>query len=120
MGNLGGPTQDVEKKLIEQQLNAKRFKGIDDWDTAVWPDELYDLTDRIKDVNKLRITQFNAVPAPRAAKGMVQYTAKVTIEGELLDPQKGAEQLDKFVAQFNHRANAADKGKAAPKAAPSK
>jgi hypothetical protein len=96
---------DAEKAALDKQAAAKkdetkRTKALHDLGVPVWPDELYDLTDRIKDVNQVRITQLTAAPPTRTGKTASPYAARLTIEGEFLDPQRGRQALDDFVAQF--------------------
>ncbi len=93
----------LAKETATTKEEGKRIRALDEWDAPSWLDELYDLTDRIPDVNQLRITQLTAAPAPRAAKAAIQYTAKLTVEGELLDPQRGREALDALIAKFNSK-----------------
>ncbi len=98
---------DLDKKAAAKKEEGRRIKALDDWDSVVWLDELYDLTDRIPNVDQLRITQLLAAPAPRAAKGAVQYTAKLTIDGEIIDEQRTGSRkvLDDFIAQFESKAD---------------
>jgi hypothetical protein len=46
--------KDVEKDLMVKKTDASLLKEIDDWESPVWLDELYDLTARIPDVNPRR------------------------------------------------------------------
>src|SRR5262249_2908066 len=78
--------------------NAKRLKEVDSWDTPVWLDEVYDLTRRIRDVNKLRVTHLNAEPLAQTAKS--RYAAKVFIKGTLLDRRNPRQPLDDLISQF--------------------
>jgi hypothetical protein len=106
---------ELEKQLIGLRAVNKRLKSIDEWDTVVWLDELYDLTDRIPDVNALRITTLKGDPIKRNPKTPSPFAVRLTVEGELLDPQKGRAPLDEFIAGFNRKADAAKaKGKAGP------
>src|SRR5262249_28896112 len=63
-----GAAASVDSQLKRTSANAKRLKEVDSWDTPVWLDEVYDLARRIRDVNKLRVTQFNAEPLAQTAR----------------------------------------------------
>jgi hypothetical protein len=103
----------LERQVIGLRAVNKRLKSIDEWDSVVWLDEFYDLTDRIPDVNALRITTLKGDPIKRNTKSPSPFAVRLTVEGELLDPQKGRAPLDEFVAGFNKKSEAA-KGKGKP------
>jgi hypothetical protein len=94
---------EADKTSLEQQLTAekevtKRFKALSEWDSVPWLDELYDLAQRIPDVNALRITQFtlsHMKPAPGSP-----YVAQLVVRGTLNDPREPRKALDQLVAQF--------------------
>src|SRR5262249_33801982 len=81
---------------------GKRDRALGDWELPAWLDELYDLTDRIPDVNQLRITALTATPAPHAGKTAPHYVGRLTIEGELLDEQRGREALNELVRRYKN------------------
>ncbi|MFO0879230.1 MAG: hypothetical protein U0840_17940 [Gemmataceae bacterium] len=89
----------LEKQLNESRENGKRLKAIEEWDTVVWLDELYELTARIPDVNALRITNINAEPLTRNPKS--RAVAKATLKGKLLSSSNPRRPLDQLVSQFN-------------------
>jgi hypothetical protein len=94
--------QEVETRLTAAQLNGRRLKALDEWDTPPSLDELYDLTARIPNVELIRIKSISINPLPRG-KQASRFVAKITIKGEL---RKGAgelrEPLDKeLVPQFS-------------------
>jgi hypothetical protein len=104
---------ELDRQLIGLRAVNKRLKSIDEWEGVVWLDELYDLTDRIPDVNALRITSLKGEPIQRNAKTTSPFAVKLTVEGELLEPQKGRAPLDEFIAGFNRKAARA-RGKVSP------
>jgi Tfp pilus assembly PilM family ATPase len=61
-----------EKNELDEMLTLKydhderRIAAVDQWlkSEIVWADELYDLTARFPDINKLRLTEFAAEPVP--------------------------------------------------------
>lgn len=89
----------VDQQLLSMRENAKRLKAIDDWDSLVWLDELYDLTARIPDVNLLRITSVATEPLVRTPKS--KAAARVTIKGTLLGRTSPRKPLDQLVSQFS-------------------
>jgi len=54
---------DLETQLHAFDADAKRIKALDDWSATEvnWLDELYDMTARVPDINKLRITSLSTV-----------------------------------------------------------
>jgi Tfp pilus assembly PilM family ATPase len=95
---------ESQRLSLEQQLNSrreevKRLKSIDEWESVVWLDEMYDLTARIPDVNALRITSFSAEPLTRNPKS--KMAARVTIKGKLLNTSNPRRPLDQLVSQFS-------------------
>ncbi len=87
----------LEQQLQEVRKDGKLYKALDDWDNVDWLDELYDLTDRIPDVNALRITQLTAEPITRTAKA--EYTARFILKGTFVG-NEGHKALDQLVAAF--------------------
>src|SRR5439155_24173881 len=61
---VGEERQRAERELVSTRENAKRLKAIDDWESPVWLDEMYDLAARIPDVNQLRLTSVVTEPLP--------------------------------------------------------
>ena len=102
--NAAGNLRTVEQQRdgLEQQLQdlrkeGKLYKALDDWDNVDWLDELYDLTDRIPDVNALRITQLTMEPTTRAAK--VEYSAHIILRGTFVG-NEGRKALDQLIDGF--------------------
>jgi hypothetical protein len=90
--------EKVEEDLLRTSVNAVRLKGINDWDTLTWIDELYDLTARIPDVNLLKVKSFTVDPLP--PKQQSRFVAKVTIRGELFNRANLRAPLNQLIAQF--------------------
>jgi Tfp pilus assembly PilM family ATPase len=85
---------ETDKDLLAVGANRKKLETIDEWDSPVWLDELYELNALIPSVNALRVTSVNAEPLARTAK--TRAAAKLTIKGKLLnkgDPRKPLTQL---------------------------
>src|SRR5205814_8481526 len=57
--------QSLDASLQTTRKDGKLIKALDDWDNAVVLDEIYDLTDRIPDVNALRVTSLAVEPTTR-------------------------------------------------------
>lgn len=78
--------------------DAKRYDEIKKWlDTEVsWLDEMYDLTARVSDLNKLRFVQISADPLPLPANvqaGKKHYVGRVTVKGLATEDAKPLAQL---------------------------
>src|SRR5262249_1207198 len=56
---------DLDRQYAAAQQEGLRARAFADWVSVVWPDELYDLTDRIADVNVLRVTALTGQPLSR-------------------------------------------------------
>jgi hypothetical protein len=95
---LKSTRQGVEAQLASTRENAKRLKAIDDWDTLVLLDELYDLTARVPDVNALRMKSISVEPLAHNAQS--RFVAKVTLKGELRNRGNLRAPLDELVARF--------------------
>lgn len=54
---------DLDTQLHAFDADAKRIKALDDWAATEvnWLDELYDMTARVPDINKVRITSLSTV-----------------------------------------------------------
>jgi Tfp pilus assembly PilM family ATPase len=90
----------LEAKLVQVRDDGKRLKALDEWDTLVWLDEIYDIAQRIPDVNALRITSVKVEALSRNTKVPQRYAAKITIEGRVLDRRGGRAPLDAFIDEF--------------------
>ncbi len=91
-----------QKAAMDQQLavlkeDEKRIKTIADWvDTdVVWLDELYDIADRVPDINAMRITGITVQPLRKT--GNDKHVAKVSITGISTD---NYDAVDNFIRQF--------------------
>jgi Tfp pilus assembly PilM family ATPase len=91
--------KDKDLELAAVRENGKKLKAIDDWDGLVLLDELYELTTRIPDVNKLRITSITIDPLTRTAKS--HWAARFTIKGKLLDKRNPRPPFDELVSRFS-------------------
>jgi hypothetical protein len=95
--NVQMQRDQLEGRMVEERKDDKLYKALDEWDNVVWLDELYDLTDRIPDVNALRITQLTAEPTTRTAK--VKYMARITLKGTYAGTE-GRKVLDQLIDGF--------------------
>ena len=87
----------ADKDLTLVRQNGKLTKALTDWDNVIWLDELYDLTDRIPNVNALRITQITTEPVTRTAKD--RYVARITLKGNYYD-DPGRKALEDLIDGF--------------------
>lgn len=92
-----GLTKDVEGQLAKTKENAKLLKTLDDWETVVVLDELYDLAAHINDVNALRINSIQVEPVARTGKTVTKSAAKVTLKGRLVNRRDGRAPLDELI-----------------------
>jgi hypothetical protein len=90
--------RDVESKRLATVENKARLKALDDWDTPIWSDELYDLTSRIPDVNLLRATTVTAEHLPRTANS--RFAGRLIIKGKLLTKNNDRKPLDELIGLF--------------------
>lgn len=74
----------LNEDLKPLEEDEKQAKALEQWQAAEvnWLDEMYDLAQRFPDHEKMRLTEFTAIPiaTPRTAKGP-QYVASVTLTG---------------------------------------
>jgi hypothetical protein len=58
--------RDLDGDLARYDIDERRIAAVDQWlkSEIVWLDELYDLTARFPDVNRLRVTSLQAEPVP--------------------------------------------------------
>jgi Tfp pilus assembly PilM family ATPase len=81
--------EEAEAETNQTKEGNKRLKALEEWDTAVTLDELYDLTHRIADVNKLRVKDLTFEATGRQARS--KFAAKMTIKVELVDARSPEE-----------------------------
>jgi Tfp pilus assembly PilM family ATPase len=74
---------EYDGKLAFVKTQGKTLQALSDWDAPVWIDEIYDLTARIGDVDKLRITKLIAEPLVKTATS--PYISRITIHGKLME-----------------------------------
>jgi hypothetical protein len=87
---------DLDEQLVKLDQEERRINAVDQWlkSEIVWLDELYDLTARFPDINKLRLTDFAATPiklpppAPGAREQPNRPVAQVKLKG--LSTDEGA------------------------------
>ena len=87
----------LEQQLQDLRKENKLYKALDDWDNVDWLDEIYDLTDRIPDVNAVRVSQLTMEPTTRTAKA--EYSARFILKGNFVG-NDGHKALDQLVAAF--------------------
>jgi Tfp pilus assembly protein PilN len=92
-----------QKNTLESQLHtfdadAKRIKALDEWSATEvnWLDELYDITARVPDINKLRVTniQTSVVDDPSHKKKQV---AAISLKGISTDSVP----VDRFMSEWS-------------------
>jgi Tfp pilus assembly PilM family ATPase len=95
--NLALQQQDLDRQMAQTEEELRRLKALDDWDNGsiVWLDELYDLAERIPDINALRLSKVAGDPIPSTAKS--KYVAMMTLEGS----SSTEKHVDNLIAQLN-------------------
>jgi hypothetical protein len=88
----------VDQELFSTRLNLKNLEALGEWDNVVWLDELYELADRIPNVNSVRITQVIAEPLQRTKFN--SHTARFTIKGHLVGGPDSRQQLETLLERF--------------------
>lgn len=98
--------QRLDRQLFDSKMNAQRLKAIEEWDTLVWLDELYDLNARIPNVDSLRVTSITTEPLQRGdGKSKSKAIAKLTVKGKLLDRREVRKSFDELVSKFSTEAH---------------
>lgn len=83
LNSLQAKKRKLDLDLAKTKKDNQTLQALGDWDAPVWLDEIYDLTQRIGDVNKLRIIKLNAEPMAKTA--LSPYSALVTITGKFTE-----------------------------------
>jgi Tfp pilus assembly PilM family ATPase len=87
---LQGTIRTLDESLSKVDQDERRIAAMDQWlkSEIVWPDELYDLTDRFPDITRLRLTEMNAeaLQLPPAQPGVklrddTKPVARVKLKG---------------------------------------
>ncbi|HEY1377426.1 MAG TPA: pilus assembly protein PilM, partial [Gemmataceae bacterium] len=67
LARLNQEKSDQDDILLKLDQDERRIAAVDQWlkSEIVWADEVYDLTARFPDVNRLRLTEFTAEPVPQ-------------------------------------------------------
>ena len=94
----------LDQQIVALRDDEKRLKAVGDWvnTEVVWLDELYDLADRVPDVNAVRITSVTADPLTRT--GNDKYVARLTLKGVTTDDSKAVNTLmDRLVGDGFYR-----------------
>jgi Tfp pilus assembly PilM family ATPase len=78
--------EDKEKELVKKREEASRLKAIDRWETAEPLDELYDLADKIADVDQVQIKSITFDVPSRSDKS--PYATRMTLK-VILAPNSG-------------------------------
>jgi hypothetical protein len=89
--------------------DERRIKAIGEWTAAeiVWLDELYDLTDRVPDINALRVASVTGIPLTPTANN--PHMARMEIKGVTSDDPKYVNTLmDRLVADGYYRVEPKD------------
>jgi Tfp pilus assembly PilM family ATPase len=91
---------EAKKQRAAEKDRLLHLKGLEDWDGPRISDEIYDLTDRIPDVNLLRVNEIRVEPIARTSKSR-EVIARITIKGVLLGGASNRRALDQLVDQFH-------------------
>src|SRR5207245_9795167 len=116
--NLFLRKQRVERQLTELAEDEKRIALLDDWNQSgvVWLDELYDLTDRFPDTERIRLTSLTGNqlthitptrPAattgdPLNASAQNKYVAKLTLNGTTTGDDRTVDDLLRHFVEDGH------------------
>jgi Tfp pilus assembly PilM family ATPase len=84
---------DLDTTLAQLDLDAKRIKAVDEWvnKEVVWLDELYELTARMPNLERLRIASVVGEPLPATVKG--KHAARLTLNGLATEDHRPLESL---------------------------
>jgi hypothetical protein len=93
--------QDLDIMLVDATKDSNHFKSLNAWSkqTIVWPDELYDLTDRFPNPDQVRLTAFSgdSLPVVPDQPGRLPktkaYVAKIELQGVAGDSRLPLDQL---------------------------
>jgi hypothetical protein len=119
---LAGKSREMEnlvlqKAQLDQQLTSlredeKRAKAVADWvnTEVVWLDELYDLADRVPDINAIHITGITADPLPPNPNE--KHVARMTLQGVMTYEPKAVNTLmDRLVGDGYYQVDPKDVGR---------
>jgi hypothetical protein len=89
IAQLQADKNDLDDALLKLDQDERRINAVDYWlkSEVVWLDELYDLTARFPDINKLRLTELAAdplpvpAPAPGAREQPARPAARIKLKG---------------------------------------
>lgn len=110
--NLVAQRTQLDQQLVLLREDEKRVKAVADWlnPEIVWLDELYDLTDRVPDINAMRITGITADPLPPSAAD--KQAARMTIQGvSTYDPKAVNTLMDRLVGDAFYQVDPKDVGR---------
>jgi Tfp pilus assembly PilM family ATPase len=98
LDNYIADREEVEGQLAQLREDHKRLKTISEWETAVSLDELFDLTDRIKNLNVLRIKDItiDAIDYTPSRR----YASRITMKLVILDRNAKPNPVDAMLDEF--------------------
>jgi hypothetical protein len=116
--NIALSKQSVERRLAELGEDEKRIALLDDWSQGgiVWLDELYDLTDRFPDTERIRLTSLvgdqvihatqtrpsTAAGDPSNPSAANKYVAKLTLNGTMTGDDNAIDDLLRHFVEDGH------------------
>ncbi len=89
----------AEERLTAAQEELKRLKALEEWDTAVWLDDLFNVNALIPDINAIHLLSVSADPELRAVRS--KFVGSMTIKGQLLVKDNPRRALDEFIDRLN-------------------
>jgi hypothetical protein len=83
LAGLRAQKDGLDQQLLQLKSETDRGKEIDAWQAGqvVWLDELYDLTDRVRDIDRLRVTELIGQSGDFTGKS--KSPAKMEVKGAL-------------------------------------
>jgi hypothetical protein len=95
----------VNRSQIEDDLDALTKKDVvlralDEHESIVWIDELYDLCQRVKDIDALRVVEMKAETIAHDKKNPSRYRGTLHIKGTLRETPDNRRPVDELVAEI--------------------
>jgi hypothetical protein len=93
---------ELERQLDKFSEDGKRIKALDQWSQGeiVWLDEIYDLTDRVPDINDLRLVQLSGDPMTQVGKS--SSVARLLLKGVMTAGNPAVNKLESRLVNDGH------------------